>query len=63
METFRSSPEPSAEEAAAVITAIEQYLRDTKSPPEPSPSPDPKLGPWKRAALAEGIARRPELPH
>ena len=63
MEISRFSPAPSPEEAAAAIAAIEQYLRDTASPPEPAPSPDPALSPWKRAALAEGIARRPELPH
>ena len=62
MEISRFSPASSPEEAAAVITAIEQYLRDTASPPEPAPSSDPALSPWKRAALAEGIARRPELP-
>jgi hypothetical protein len=62
MEISRFSPDPSAEEAAAVIAAIEQYLHDTASPPDPAPSPDPSLSPWKRAALAEGIARQPELP-
>jgi hypothetical protein len=45
-----------------VIAAIEQYLRDTASPPVRAQSSDPALSPWKRAALAEGIARRPELP-
>jgi hypothetical protein len=49
-------------EAAAVIAAVEQYLRDTAPPPEPAPSPDPTPSPWKRAALAEGIARQAELP-
>jgi hypothetical protein len=62
MEISRSSPAPSPEEAAAVIAAIEQYLRDTASPPVRAQSSDPALSPWKRAALAEGIARRPELP-
>jgi hypothetical protein len=62
MEISRFSPAPSPEEAAAVIAAIEQYRRDTASPPEPAPSPDPALSPWKRAALVEGIERRPELP-
>ena len=60
MEISRFSPAPSPEEAASVIAAIEQYLRDTSRPS--APAPDPALSPWKRAALAEGIARRPELP-
>ncbi len=59
METFRSSPAASAEEAAAVIAAIEQYLRDT-APVMEAPA-EPKLSPWKRAALLEGVSRQPEL--
>jgi hypothetical protein len=62
MEISRFSPDPTPEEAAAVIAAIEQYLRDTASPPEPAQSPDPAVSPWKRAALAEGISRQPEPP-
>jgi hypothetical protein len=59
MEISRCSPNPSVEEAAAVIAAIEQFLRDTA--PEPAPA-DVKPSPWKRAALVEGISRQPELP-
>ena len=51
---------PSAEEAAAVVAAVEQFLRDTA--PEPAAVAAPELSPWKRAALAEGVARQPELP-
>ena len=58
METSRSDPEPSSEEAVAVIAAIEQHLRDTapqfEVPAQPQPSP------WKRAALAEGVSRQPD---
>jgi hypothetical protein len=45
------------EEAAAVMAAIEQFLRDTAPPPAPVPA-----GPsaWVRAALLEGVAREPE---
>jgi hypothetical protein len=50
----------STEEAAAVVAAVEQFLRDTA--PEPPPVAAPELSPWKRAALAEGVARQPELP-
>jgi hypothetical protein len=56
METFRSSPE----EVAALIAAIEQFLRDTA--PAPVVAAQPAPSPWKRAALAEGIARQPDVP-
>jgi hypothetical protein len=52
----RSSATP--DEAAAVIAAIEQFLRDTAPPPAPV-APDP-LSPWARAALAEGVEREPQ---
>jgi hypothetical protein len=52
-------PAASDEEAAAVIAAIEQFVRNTA--PEPAPAADVKPSPWKRAALAEGISRQPEL--
>jgi hypothetical protein len=52
-------PAASAGEAAAVIAAIEQYLRDTA--PAPVPATDPRPNPWKRAALAEGVARLPDF--
>ena len=45
------------EEAAAVMAAIEQFLRDTAPPPAPVPSGP---GPWVRAALREGVDREPE---
>ena len=46
----------SPEEAAAVIAAIEQFLRDTAPPPAPverAPSP------WVQTALREGVEREP----
>ena len=49
----------SADEAAAIVAAVEQFLRDTAPPPAPAELPAPS--PWKRAALAEGVARRPDL--
>ena len=46
----------SPEEAAAVIAAIEQFMRDTAPPPAPErPGPSP----WVRAALLEGVERDP----
>jgi hypothetical protein len=49
-----SSPTP--EEAAALIAAVEQFLRDTAPPPataEAGPSP------WLRAARLEAVDREP----
>ena len=46
----------SPEEAAAVIAAIEQFMRDTA----PAVAPEPEgPGPWVRAALLEGVDREP----
>ena len=50
----------SPEEAAAVIAAIEQFLRDT-APPPASTEPDP-LSPWVRAARPKGVEREPHAP-
>jgi hypothetical protein len=46
----------SPEEAAAVIAAIEQFLRDTAPPPADS---TPAANPWVRTALLEGVERAP----
>lgn len=40
------------EEAAAVIAAVEQFLRDTLPPAAP---PDPAPDPWLRAARLEAV--------
>jgi hypothetical protein len=42
----------SPEEAAAVIAAIEQFLRDTAPPPAPEPGRPPA---WARAARLEAV--------
>ncbi len=47
----------SPEEAAAVIAAIEQFLRDTTPPPGESDAPAPS--PWVQTALQEGVEREP----
>jgi hypothetical protein len=47
------------EEAAAVIAAIEQFLRDTTPPP--ARVEDRPAG-WLRAARLEGVGREPDSP-
>ena len=44
------------EEAAAVMAAVEQFLRDTTPPPAP---PEPELSGWVRAARYEAVDREP----
>jgi len=46
----------SPEEAAAVVAAIEQFLRDTA--PAPAPAEEPE-NPWIRAARVEAVEREP----
>jgi hypothetical protein len=43
------------EEAAAVIAAVEQFLRDTAPPPVP----EPEISPWIRVARLEAVDREP----
>jgi hypothetical protein len=53
------APDASPEEAAAVVAALERFMRDTapaRSAPEPAPNP------WLQAALHEGVDRRPDNP-
>ncbi|HWT23797.1 MAG TPA: hypothetical protein VN213_09850 [Solirubrobacteraceae bacterium] len=48
-----------SEEAAAVVAAIEQFLRDTAPPLVPASSaPDP----WLRAARLEAVGVDPDAP-
>jgi hypothetical protein len=44
------------EEAAAVMAAVEQFLRDTTPPPAPA---DERPDPWLAAARLEAIDREP----
>ncbi|MEA2291648.1 MAG: hypothetical protein QOF17_668 [Solirubrobacteraceae bacterium] len=45
------------EEAAAVMAAVEQFLRDTASPPAPAA---PAVSGWLRAARREAVDREPQ---
>jgi len=47
------APSASPEEAAAVVAAVERFLRDFTPPPAP---PAPPRNPWQRAALLEATA-------
>jgi hypothetical protein len=54
LELHGSSASP--EEAAAVLAAIEQFLRDTA----PSPAPvEGEPSPWVQTARLEGVDREP----
>ena len=53
------APSASAEEAAAVVAALERFMRDTAPAPIP---PAPKRSAWQRAALHEGVDRAPAEP-
>jgi hypothetical protein len=48
------APAASPEEAAAVVAAVERFLRDTAPPVAPAPPP---RNAWQRAALLEGVDR------
>lgn len=51
---FATSIAATPEEAAAVIAAVEQFLRDTAPPPAPRAT---RPNPWRRTALLEGVGR------
>jgi hypothetical protein len=55
-----TTPGATPDQAAALVAAVEQFLRDTAPPPVAPEPPAPSA--WKRAALAEGVDRRPDLP-
>jgi hypothetical protein len=48
------APAASPEEAAAVVAAVERFLRETAPPPAP---PAPARNRWQRVALLEGVDR------
>jgi hypothetical protein len=47
------SPSPSPEEAAAIVAAIERFMRATAPRARPAEAEDP----WQRAAILEGVER------
>jgi hypothetical protein len=47
----------SPEEAAAVVAAIEQFLRDTAPAPA---APECAMNPWLRAGLYENVGLQPD---
>ncbi len=53
------APDASPEEAAAVVAALDRFMRETTPPPAPLTRAQ---NPWQRAALHEGVAREPQLP-
>jgi hypothetical protein len=53
------APNASPEEAAAVVAALERFMRETA--PQPVP-PAPRQSPWQRAALHEGVGGDPAEP-
>jgi hypothetical protein len=54
------APSASPEEAAAVVAAVERFLRDTAPPAAPA---GPPPNPWVRAARLEAVDRTPtEIP-
>ncbi len=53
------APSASPEEAAAVVAALERFMRETAPPRAARASAQ---NPWQRAALHEGVAREPEVP-
>jgi hypothetical protein len=53
------APSASPEEAAAVVAALERFMRETAPPPAPSGAPRDA---WQRAALLEATGREPDEP-
>ena len=51
------APDASPEEAAAVVAALERFMRETAPTPAP---PAPRVDAWQQAALREGILRAPD---
>ena len=53
------APSASPEEAAAVVAALERFMRETAPAPV---APEPPPNPWQRAALLEATGREPDGP-
>jgi hypothetical protein len=48
------APSASPAEAAAIVAALERFMRDTAPPPA---TPREDMDPWLRAAMLEGVGR------
>jgi hypothetical protein len=46
---------PKADEAAAIAAALERFVAETAPP---AGEPGERIGPWQRAALAEGVGAK-----
>lgn len=53
------APDASPEEAAAIVAALERFMRQTAPK---AVSPAPRRSAWQLAALHEGVAREPTSP-
>lgn len=53
------APAASPEEAAAVVAALEQFMRATAPTPAPARG---EVRPWTRAARLESTGREPDAP-
>jgi hypothetical protein len=56
------APDASPEEAAAVVAALERFMRETGRVGAVSAASAPGRTAWQQAALDEGVARLPEPP-
>jgi hypothetical protein len=53
------APNASPEEAAAVVAALERFMRATAPTPAPAA---PHRDAWQQAALQDGVTRAPDRP-
>lgn len=53
------APSASPAEAAAIVAALERFMRETAPPPA---QPAAERNPWLRAARLEGIRQAPHAP-
>jgi hypothetical protein len=56
------APAASPEEAAAVVAALERFMRDTAPTPAPQPQAPPGRAAWMRASLLEATGHAPDEP-
>jgi hypothetical protein len=53
------APDASPEEAAAVVAALERFMRETAPTPAPAAA---KRNPWQQAGLYEAVRREHQPP-